>query len=210
MCTSAVEKETLTTEEQTVQITITKEIASMQLCCNDDATIPVFNFVHLNAARKRFEATDGHILSIIPCVDPSEDIPENVMIRFGKVAGKLRKPGTLDTNTGVLTTSKGERILVEIAPKTEHQYPDIETVLPKSERVYRVGLSVNDLAQLAKSLSTAKSGGLVFLEFGGESSGLGAVRVTSADTTSEKHGIIMPCPHREKPLGLLVKRATNA
>ena len=174
-------------------IQINKRIVEMQRACSDDETRTSLRFVHLNATLGRFEATNGHILSIIES-DELRDLPASVLVRFGKIVGKVDDASTLDTETGIVTGRSGQRILCELGDPAEVVYPNVETVLPTAEPVYRIGLNAKILLDLAQSLKGKKHD---TLELSFLASAVGPVRVRPIETTEgvagvRRYGITLP------------------
>ncbi len=176
-------------------IEITKRIVEMQRCCGTDETRKVLAYVHASKEQARFEATNGHIWSIIECPALSE-LPESLLINFEKNAGKVRGYTFLDTDTGIMQNSRGRQILLQVATEAkEGPYPDLQRVIPTKGYVYRTSLNASMLADLVKSINPT---GAITLEF--NSNPIRPVRVHHVDLpgNSGVSGGIMPLPLNKK------------
>jgi len=129
-------------------------------------------------------ATDGNILSVIPCsVDkndpPTTLIPFEAVKESRKASGKLHPSVVLNGDARLLD---GRTFPID----TDSRFPKWQSVVPESFTAFTIGLNVKLLKRLADAIGAE----VVKIEFSHENK---AFRVTDIGGDSDAWGIQMPC-----------------
>ena len=139
-----------------------------ELCISKDTTRYDLTFVNLNGAKKRLEATDGHMACCIPCALEDGDAPGSTLLTpdMLKAARQVGKNLRIEAVTAVVaektvTLPGGQSFPVG----RDVQFPDLEMVTPKfkagDEGTVTIAFNAELLYRLAKAIGVKKGDGVV-------------------------------------------------
>lgn len=164
--------------------------SKIELATSQEPSRYTLQAVHYDAEKKRFAATDGHILAVIPAEVSEGDHSGLISLDTMKALRQLQKPSKIalevSTNGKISAEWGGSKIENEYATGT---FPDIDRVMPKFDGKPTIGIDAALLIRLAQALSEncTNKRAVVSLWIKDANSAIG-VKVGDSDA----EGVIMP------------------